>query len=112
MIESGSMPSAIVAERGLAVVSDESQLLPICQRLIADHPKQVEQVRQGKKGMIGFFVGQVMKQTGGAADPKLVNALLEKLIGRGEALMPVPHPEPLSGASYSAVELAPTTTPC
>mgnify|MGYP003477471520 FL=1 len=80
MIESGSMPSAIVAERGLAVVSDESQLLPICQRLIADHPKQVEQVRQGKKGMIGFFVGQVMKQTGGAADPKLVNALLEKLM--------------------------------
>jgi len=74
------LPSAIVEERGLAVVSDESTLLPICQRLIAEHPKQVGEVRAGKKGMLGFFVGQVMKATGGAADPKLVNALLERLI--------------------------------
>ncbi len=74
------LPSAIVEERGLRVVSDEGQLLPLCQKLVADNPKQVDQVRAGKKGMMGFFVGQVMKQTGGAADPKLVTALFERLI--------------------------------
>ncbi|MCK6534784.1 MAG: Asp-tRNA(Asn)/Glu-tRNA(Gln) amidotransferase subunit GatB [Polyangiaceae bacterium] len=74
------MPSAVVEERGLRVVSDEGQLLPLCQKLVAENPKQVEQVRAGKKSMLGFFVGQVMKQTGGAADPKLVSALLERLI--------------------------------
>jgi len=73
-------PREIVAERGLGVVTDEGQLLPICERLLAENPKQVEAVRAGKKGMLGFFVGQVMKATGGAADPKLVNALLERLI--------------------------------
>jgi len=73
-------PREIVEERGLRVVSDEGALLPICERLVAEHPQQVEQVRAGKKGVLGFFVGRVMKETGGAADPKLVSALLERLI--------------------------------
>ena len=77
---SADMPVDVVQARGLAVVADESQLLPICQRLIADNPKQAEQVRAGKKGMLGFFVGQVMKATGGAADPQLVSQLFDRLL--------------------------------
>jgi aspartyl-tRNA(Asn)/glutamyl-tRNA(Gln) amidotransferase subunit B len=74
-------PRSIVEERGLKVVSDVSALEPLCRQLIEQHPKQVEQIRGGKRGVMGFFVGQVMKQTGGSADPKLVSELLEKLIG-------------------------------
>jgi aspartyl-tRNA(Asn)/glutamyl-tRNA(Gln) amidotransferase subunit B len=73
-------PSEIVQERGLSVVSNEATLLPICERLIAAHPAQVEQVRDGKKGILGFFVGRVMKETGGSADPRVVSALLTRLI--------------------------------
>ncbi|MEZ4224889.1 MAG: Asp-tRNA(Asn)/Glu-tRNA(Gln) amidotransferase subunit GatB [Polyangiaceae bacterium] len=77
------MPSEIVKERGMERVSNEAELLPICQQLVAEHPKQVEQIRDGKKGMLGFFVGQVMKRTGGAADPRVVSELLTRLIESG-----------------------------
>ncbi len=73
-------PSEIVKERGLSVVSNEAELLPICERLLAAHPAQVAQVRDGKKGVLGFFVGQVMKETGGSADPRVVSALFARLI--------------------------------
>jgi aspartyl-tRNA(Asn)/glutamyl-tRNA(Gln) amidotransferase subunit B len=74
-------PSEVVAELGLAVVGGEDQLLPICQALVEKHPKEAASVRAGKKGVLGFFVGQIMKQTGGSADPKVVSALFERLIG-------------------------------
>jgi len=74
-------PRAIVEERGLQVVSDASSLEPLCRQLIEQFPKQAESIRAGKKGVMGFFVGQVMKQTQGSADPKLVSELFEKLIG-------------------------------
>lgn len=73
-------PSEIVDELGLTVVSNEDELLPLCRALLSEHPKQVEQIRAGKKGVLGFFVGQVMQKTGGKADPRLVSALLERLI--------------------------------
>ncbi len=73
-------PRAIVQESGMRVVSDESELVPLCQRLVAEHPQQAAQVRAGKQGVIGFFVGKVMKETGGAADPKLVNRILVELL--------------------------------
>jgi aspartyl-tRNA(Asn)/glutamyl-tRNA(Gln) amidotransferase subunit B len=77
-------PEAWVAEHGMRVVGEEGELRVICERLLAAHPEQVAQVRAGRRGVLGFFVGQVMKQTGGAADPKLVSALLEKLIAGPE----------------------------
>ncbi len=76
-------PKEIVDERGLKVVSSEADLKPICEQLIAAHPAQAEQVRGGKKGMLGFFVGQVMRETGGSADPRVVSQLLTRLIGTG-----------------------------
>lgn len=74
------MPSQVVTERGMEVVSDTSRIEDILRQLIADNPKQADALRGGKKQLQGFFVGQVMKQTQGSADPKLVSQLLAKLI--------------------------------
>jgi len=74
---------SIVEERGMKVVSDSASLEKLCQALIEKHPSQAAGVRAGKKNLIGFFMGQAMKATGGSADPKLVSALFEKLLGGG-----------------------------
>jgi len=61
-------------------VSDESALDPVIEAVLAANPQQVETYRGGKEGVLGFLVGQVMKETQGKADPKVVNRLLrEKL---------------------------------
>jgi aspartyl-tRNA(Asn)/glutamyl-tRNA(Gln) amidotransferase subunit B len=63
-------------------VSDTSTLEPIVDRILADHPGQVEAFRSGKSGLLGFFVGQVMKETGGTANARVVNELVaRKLAG-------------------------------
>jgi aspartyl-tRNA(Asn)/glutamyl-tRNA(Gln) amidotransferase subunit B len=75
---------AIKAEDYLSrvVVSDEDALAPVIDAVIAAHPEQAETYRGGKEGVLGFFVGQVMRETQGKADPKVVNQLLrEKLRG-------------------------------
>jgi aspartyl-tRNA(Asn)/glutamyl-tRNA(Gln) amidotransferase subunit B len=65
---------------GQTAVSDESALEPAIDAVLAANPAQVETYRGGKEGVLGFLVGQVMKETGGKADPKVVNRLLrEKL---------------------------------
>jgi aspartyl-tRNA(Asn)/glutamyl-tRNA(Gln) amidotransferase subunit B len=73
-------PRKLVEDRGMRVVSDERTVRPICERIVAENPKQVEQYRSGKKGLLGFFVGQAMKATGGSADPKLVSRLITELL--------------------------------
>jgi aspartyl-tRNA(Asn)/glutamyl-tRNA(Gln) amidotransferase subunit B len=78
---SDERPAKIVEKRGMKVVSDAGELKAICERLIASSPKQVEQYRAGKTNVLGFFVGQVMKETKGSANPKLVNQLLTELLG-------------------------------
>jgi aspartyl-tRNA(Asn)/glutamyl-tRNA(Gln) amidotransferase subunit B len=65
-----------------AAVADEDALAPVIEAVIATHPEQVETYRGGKEGVLGFLVGQVMRETQGKADPKVVNQLLrEKLRG-------------------------------
>jgi aspartyl-tRNA(Asn)/glutamyl-tRNA(Gln) amidotransferase subunit B len=65
---------------GQTAVSDESALEPAIEAVLAANPEQVETYRGGKEGVLGFLVGQVMKETGGKADPKVVNRILrEKL---------------------------------
>jgi aspartyl-tRNA(Asn)/glutamyl-tRNA(Gln) amidotransferase subunit B len=82
MVETGRSAAAIVRERGLEQVSDESALAAEVDAVIAAHPNEVAAYRAGKQGLIGFFVGQVMKRTGGQANPQLVNRILrEKLAG-------------------------------
>jgi aspartyl-tRNA(Asn)/glutamyl-tRNA(Gln) amidotransferase subunit B len=63
-------------------VGDEDALAPVVDAVLAAHPEQVETFRGGKEGVLGFLVGQVMRETQGKADPKVVNRLLqEKLRG-------------------------------
>jgi aspartyl-tRNA(Asn)/glutamyl-tRNA(Gln) amidotransferase subunit B len=77
MYKTGKPAEKIVEEQGLKQVTDESQIMPIIDKVIADNPAQVEQYRAGREKVIGFFVGQVMKATEGKANPKVVNELLK-----------------------------------
>jgi len=63
---------------GDALVADTDELEPLVVRILADNPGQVAAYKGGKEGLLGFFVGQVMKETQGKADPKIVNELLRK----------------------------------
>jgi len=72
---------AYISDQGLEQVSETSELEPIIDQIIADNPKQVAQFKSGKTKLLGFFVGQVMKQTGGKANPKQVNDLVVAKLG-------------------------------
>ncbi|HXN30442.1 MAG TPA: Asp-tRNA(Asn)/Glu-tRNA(Gln) amidotransferase subunit GatB [Polyangiaceae bacterium] len=74
-------PEDVVAELGLIQVSDASTLEEICRRLIERSPKQAEQLRAGKVALMGYFVGQVMKETRGSANPQVVNQVMRQLLG-------------------------------
>ena len=80
MFESGRSAREIVAAEGLKQISDEDALQKLVNEVIAGNPKQVETYRKGKTGVLGFFVGQVMKATRGQANPKIVNELLKKAL--------------------------------
>jgi aspartyl-tRNA(Asn)/glutamyl-tRNA(Gln) amidotransferase subunit B len=80
LAESGDPEFKSETYLGETVVGDRSELEPLVDRILADNPGQVAAYKGGKEGLLGFFVGQVMKQTQGKADPKIVNELLrEKL---------------------------------
>jgi len=82
MYGTGKAPETIVAEKGLKQVTDEGEIGEVIDSIMAAHPNQVDEYRAGKEKLLGFFVGQVMKQTQGKANPKLVNEVLrEKLKG-------------------------------
>ena len=67
---------------GDGLVADTAELEPVVERILAANPGQVEAYRGGKEGLLGFFVGQVMKETQGKADPRVVNELVrQKLSG-------------------------------
>lgn len=69
-----------IKKQGLTQVSDSSSLAPLIDKIISENPKQAEQFRAGKTKLMGFFVGQVMKETQGKANPQQVNEILnEKL---------------------------------
>ncbi|MBM4377186.1 MAG: Asp-tRNA(Asn)/Glu-tRNA(Gln) amidotransferase GatCAB subunit B, partial [Deltaproteobacteria bacterium] len=75
-------PRAVVEALGLSVLSDAGALRTLAAELVAANPKQAEQYRSGKTGVLGFFVGQLMKATGGSADPKLASELLVEELSR------------------------------
>jgi aspartyl-tRNA(Asn)/glutamyl-tRNA(Gln) amidotransferase subunit B len=82
LLEKGGSPKAIVEERGLGMISDPAAITAIVEELLAAHPEEVEAFRGGKNKLQGFFVGQLMKKTGGKADPRLANQiLLDRLKG-------------------------------
>ena len=74
----GKTASEIIEAKGLTQVSDEGSLEKFIDEVIAKNPQQVEQYRGGKEAVFGFFVGQVMKASGGKANPAKVNELLKR----------------------------------
>lgn len=75
---SGKAPEQIVQEKGLTQVSDEETLAKIIEEVLGKNPGQVAQFKEGKQQVLGFLVGQVMKASGGKANPGKVNELLRK----------------------------------
>jgi len=80
--ESGTAPGMIVETEGLAQVSDDSAIRAVCAEVMAENPSEVEAYRGGKEGLIGWFVGQVMRKMRGKADPKLAREILEEVLGQ------------------------------
>lgn len=78
LLTQGGSAKDIVKRDQLALISDPSVIEAAIDEVIAANPKELEQYRNGKTKMLGFFVGQVLKKTGGQADPKLTNQLVAK----------------------------------
>ncbi len=78
--QSGKEPRVVVEEEGLLQISDQSELESIVEKVVNENADSVEKYRSGATRVIGFLVGQVMKETGGKANPGLVNELLVKKI--------------------------------
>ena len=83
MLDDDRAAEAIAEARNLLQVSDEGALLPVVEQVLAQHADQVDVFLNGKQGLIGFFIGQVMRNFDGSPDPKLVRTLLlERLEAR------------------------------
>lgn len=81
LYSSGKTPEQIVQEKGLTQVSDEGALAKVIEEVLSKNPGQVAQFKEGKQQVLGFLVGQVMKASGGKANPGKVNELLKKKLG-------------------------------
>ena len=78
--ENGSDVDEIIKTKGLVQIQDESLLEEIAKKVIDTNPDQVAAYKRGKDKLFGFFVGQVMKETQGKANPKSVNEILKELL--------------------------------
>lgn len=81
MLKEGTKASVIVEKKGLSQISDEGAIKELVQKVVDAHPNEVEAYKNGKTNLLGFFVGQIMKETKGRANPKTVNQLLREIIG-------------------------------
>jgi aspartyl-tRNA(Asn)/glutamyl-tRNA(Gln) amidotransferase subunit B len=81
MFRTGKAPADIIAEKGLAQVSDTGAIEAVVDDILAKNAGEVEKYRAGKKQVFGFFVGQVMRAMKGKGNPALVNDLLKKKLG-------------------------------
>jgi len=84
MWQSGDPPEVIVKREGLVQVSDEAAIRSAIAAVVARSPDQVAAYRKGKTTTLGWFVGQVMKDTGGKANPQVVNGLLKEALAKEE----------------------------
>lgn len=80
LLTEGGSPKALVDRKGLVQISDQGAIKAMIEEVLAAHPAELEQYRAGKTKLKGFFVGQLMKKSGGRVDPKLTNQLLEELL--------------------------------
>ena len=81
MVASGKAPKVIVEEKGLVQVTDASAIESVVDQVISANPSEVEKFKAGNAKLMGFFVGQVMRETKGKANPQMVNQLLKKKLG-------------------------------
>ncbi|MDO5385769.1 MAG: Asp-tRNA(Asn)/Glu-tRNA(Gln) amidotransferase subunit GatB [Pseudomonadota bacterium] len=81
MAESGDNPEKIVEEKGLVQVTDSSAIEAVIDEVLASAPDNVAAYKNGKQGLFGWFVGQVMKASKGKANPGIVNKLLKEKLG-------------------------------
>ena len=81
MWATGEEAAAIVEREGLTQLSDDSALEAVVAEVVAQSPEQAASYRGGKAAALGWFVGQVMRRTGGRANPQRVNALLRRALG-------------------------------
>jgi len=77
IFETGEEPEEAVERLGLAQISDTDALTAVVREIIAENPKQVSQYLEGKRQVIGWFIGQVMKETRGKANPQTARELLQ-----------------------------------
>jgi Asp-tRNA(Asn)/Glu-tRNA(Gln) amidotransferase B subunit len=82
MVEEGGDPGELIESMGLARVDDPDELAEVVDSVLAAWPDKVTEYRDGKKGLLGLFVGEVMKKTGGAADPETAKSLLAARLER------------------------------
>ncbi len=80
MAKTGKSAKSIIEEKGLDQVSDIAAIEDIVAEILSETPQQVEQYKNGKTKVFGFFVGQVMKKTSGKANPQIVNDVLKKAL--------------------------------
>ncbi|AHX04250.1 Asp-tRNA(Asn)/Glu-tRNA(Gln) amidotransferase subunit GatB [Ehrlichia japonica] len=78
MFESGKSPALIVNEYGLRQLSDTNALSAVVEKVLKDNTSKVEEYKQGKEKLFGYFVGQVMKETQGKANPDIVNSIIKQ----------------------------------
>ena len=81
MVEQGGDPSTIIESKGLKQVGNEKVLEEIAKKIISQNSKAVEDFKKGKQESLQFLVGQVMKETKGAANPEIIRGVLTKIIG-------------------------------
>lgn len=82
MAKTGNSPKDIVREKGLVQVRDEGAIEAVVDKVIARNPAEAEAYRNGKTKLIGFFVGQIMRETRGKANPQMVNEVLIQKLGK------------------------------
>jgi aspartyl-tRNA(Asn)/glutamyl-tRNA(Gln) amidotransferase subunit B len=83
MVGTSRMPEEVVAQLGMQQVTNTAEIETICRRVVDANPRQADQLKAGKAALFGFFVGQVMKETRGAASPAIVNETLKRLLEVG-----------------------------
>ncbi len=80
MVESGDNPKKIIESKGMKQQSDPKELEKVINQILTKNKDKVDQYKSGKEKLFGFFVGQVMKESGGKANPQLTNEILKKLL--------------------------------
>ena len=80
MLETSKYPEQIIAELGLTQVTDNDAILNFVKEVVQENPKAVEDFKNGKTNVVGWLMGQVMKKSGGKANPKTATELLKQIL--------------------------------